>query len=128
MVYDQIRKKSVVLTPEELTRQLFLEYLIREKKYRPALIQVEKQIKINGLKKRFDIITFDKSFNPLLLVECKSHKVKIEEKTFEQVSRYNLGLKSSYLVVTNGQKTFCHKVDYQSQALELMKEIPSFNL
>ena len=94
-------EKNILLTPEEWVRQNCIQYLIREKKYPKSLISVEKKLSINTLTKRYDIIIFNSSGEIYLLVECKSPKVKISQKTFDQLSRYNLVFKSRYVMVTN---------------------------
>ncbi len=125
-VFDPIRKKYVILLPEELTRQLLIQYLISEKNYRPALIQVEKQLLVNGIKRRYDIVAFDRSFNPYLLIECKSHKIKIHQQTFDQISRYNLNLKSPFLLISNGTTHISYAINYAEKKIKILDEIPAF--
>ncbi len=125
-VFDPIRKKNVILTPEEMTRQLLIHYLIEEKKYRPALIQVEKAIEVNGFVRRYDLIVFNKSFKPFLLVECKSHKIKIKQATFDQITRYNLSLKVEYLLITNGMEHHGYQINYESRTANNIIALPDF--
>ena len=101
-IFDFIRKKFVLLTPEEWVRQNFLKYLVEEKKYPVSLIAVEKEFKLNKLSKRSDVIIYDKQGQPLLIVECKAASVKIDQKVFDQIARYNMTLKVDFLVITNG--------------------------
>lgn len=125
-VFDPIRKKNIVLTPEEMTRQLLIHYLVHAKNYRPALIQVEKAIEVNGFTRRYDLIVFDRSFRPFLLVECKSHKIKINQATFDQITRYNLSLKVNYLIITNGMEHHGYKMNYAEQKADPIFELPDF--
>jgi len=101
-IFDIIRKKYVVLTPEEWVRQHVIHYLHVHKGYSKALIAVEKQLKLYTLTKRFDILVFSKSGQPFLAVECKAPSVSISQDTFDQIARYNLSIKAAYLMVTNG--------------------------
>lgn len=101
-IFDVIRKKFVVLQPEEWVRQHCVQYLIQEKNYPISLINVEKVILINGLKKRYDIVVFNPDGSLAVVVECKAPKVQISQSVFDQIARYNLTLKASYLMVTNG--------------------------
>ncbi len=92
LIFDEIRKKYIVLTPEEWVRQHFVCYLQHEKNYPISLISVEKQLIINNLKKRFDILVFNRNGQPKIIVECKAPSVKITQDTFDQIARYNLKL------------------------------------
>ena len=125
-VYDPIRKKDVVLTPEELLRQLVLLYLLEEKKCPAHRIRSEIGIEVNGLKRRCDIVVFDAAVKPWLLVECKSPKVRLTQSTFEQVARYNLRLKAPFLVATNGLNTYCCALDFENSNFEYLADLPEF--
>ena len=100
-IWDRIRKKFVALTPEEWVRQHTIEFLIHEKKYAPSLIQVEKQLS-KILKNRTDVVVFDQSLCPYLLVECKQPNVTNHINTFEQIAKYNAQINAQYIMVTNG--------------------------
>jgi hypothetical protein len=126
LIFDKIRKKYVVLTPEEWVRQNFVEYLLIEKKYPISLIAVEKQVVVNKLKKRFDILVFDKQGNHNIIVECKSPKIKITQDTFDQIARYNLRLDAHYLLVTNGLEHFYCTLDSEKEQYTFLKEIPDY--
>ena len=126
LIFDKIRKKYVVLTPEEWVRQNFVEYLLIEKKYPISLIAVEKQIVVNKLNKRFDILVFDKQGNHKIIVECKSPKIKINQDTFDQIARYNLKLKADYLFVTNGLEHFYCTLDSEKEQYTFLEEIPDY--
>ena len=125
-IFDQIRKKYMVLTPEEWVRQHFVKYLVDEKKYPISLIAIEKQLTINNLKKRSDILVFNANGKPDVIVECKSPSVKITQDTFDQIARYNLKLQANYLVVTNGLEHFYCKMDYEKETYIFLKEIPNY--
>ncbi|MGE0090216.1 MAG: type I restriction enzyme HsdR N-terminal domain-containing protein [Bacteroidales bacterium] len=126
-IFDFIRKKYVLLTPEEWVRQNFLKYLVEEKKYPASLISVEMEFKLNNLSKRSDAVVFDRNANPLLILECKATTVKIDQSVFEQIARYNMQLKVNYLIVTNGLKHFCCKIDFENQRYAFLKEIPDYS-
>ncbi len=123
-LFCPIRKKYLVLQPEELVRQLLLIYFVKEKEYSLARIAVEKALTINELHRRFDVLIYDKNAQPYLLVECKAPKVKISQTTFEQIAQYNLELKVPFLLVTNGITTYCCKMDYENQSYEFLEKIP----
>ena len=125
-IFDLIRKKFVFLSPEEWVRQNFLMFLIKEKDYPESLITVEKSLMLNNLLKRTDIVAYSNSGLPKLIVECKAPSVKINQKVFDQIARYNMTLKVDYLVVTNGLSHFICKIDYQKQTYHFLKEVPSY--
>lgn len=125
-LFDELRKKWILSTPEELVRQKFWKYLNIEKKYPMSLIAIEKQIKINGLNKRFDILIFDSHGNPNIIVECKSPKVKIDQSTLDQALTYQNKIEANFVILTNGEKTYCIKVDLILKKASYIKEIPVF--
>lgn len=126
-VYDPIRRKYIVLQPEELVRQLVVQYLVLEKKYPLSRIRVEMGLTINELSKRCDVLIFDKNAAPFLLVECKSIHVPVNQAVFDQIARYNLKFKVPFLITTNGLTTFCCKMNYDTEGYEFLNEIPIFN-
>jgi len=126
LIFDKFRKKYVALTPEEWVRQNFIQYLIEEKNYSEQLIVSEMFLSINNMKKRCDIAVFNNSGKVLLIVECKSPKVKITQETFKQIAGYNLNLKVEYLIVTNGLSHYCCKLDHKNNSYEFLKEIPNY--
>ena len=125
-IFCFIRKKYLVITPEEIVRQLFILYLIKIKHYPKNKIAVEKQVLVNGLSKRFDIMVLDKTFQPWMLIECKAPNVRIEQQVFNQVARYNTALNTDLIIVTNGKETYCCKVNRNSRAFEFLGNIPNF--
>lgn len=127
-IFDFIRKKFVILTPEEWVRQNFLKYLVDEKKYPASLIAVEKEFKLNDLSKRSDAVVYNRTGKPVLIVECKATNVKIDQNVFDQIARYNMKLNVDFLVVTNGLSHFCCKIDYEKKQYMFLKEIPNYEL
>jgi len=126
-VFDIIRKKYVALTPEEQVRQQFIHYLINEKHYPKGLLAVEKQLKVYDTEKRADIVLYNSSGKPLVIVECKAPSINISQKAFDQITRYNMTFKAKYLIVTNGLKHFCCKPDYENNIYEFLKDIPNYD-
>jgi len=126
LIFDPIRKKFVVLTPEEWVRQNFIQYLIQEKKYPEALMAVEKQIKINGKQFRFDLLIYLRNGQPLLIAEFKAPSVKISQDAFDQVVRYNMALRVERVVVSNGMQHFACEVDYPQNTYSYLHEIPEY--
>jgi len=125
-IFDPIRKKYLVLLPEEWVRQNFIQFLIHEKNYAASLIAIEKGLKLNELQKRADIVIYDNMAKPIVLIECKAPKIKINQEVFEQVARYNMVFKVPYLVVTNGLEHYCAKVDFKTNSFEFLEDIPDY--
>ncbi len=125
-VFDDLRKKFVILTPEEWVRQHCVKFLHSEKKYPLSLINVEKQLKIAGLTKRYDIVVFQPEGNIQIIVECKAPSIKITQDTFDQIARYNLTLKANYLMVTNGLEHFFCQMDYENENYIFLKDLPEY--
>ncbi len=121
-LFDPVRKKWVVLTPEEWVRQNFVQYLIREKDYPDALIGIEKQILLGELKKRFDILVYDGNHQPWMMIECKEMNVVLDERVLEQLLRYNISIPVKYLVITNGRHCYAWRRDYSE--LVSLSEFP----
>lgn len=105
IIFDPFRKKWILLTPEEWVRQHFLQYLTRTLLFPAALIAIEKQLLLGEMKKRFDIVLYNKNARPWMVVECKEMKLALTEKVWQQVLRYNSNLQATFLVITNG--SFC---------------------
>ncbi len=126
-IFDIIRKKFVILQPEEWVRQHCIHYLISEKRYPKSLINVEKELTINGLKKRYDIVVFNSDGSIFLIVECKAPKITINQSTFDQIARYNLKLNATYLMVTNGINHYYCQMDFGVQQYTFLKSIPDYN-
>lgn len=126
LIFDRIRKKFVVLTPEEWVRQNFIQYLIHEKKYPENLMAVEKQIKVNGKQRRFDLLIYLRNGQPLLIAEFKAPNVKISQNAFDQVVRYNMSLRVEKVIVSNGLQHFACEIDYIKNNFSYLREIPEF--
>jgi len=118
LIFDRIRKKYVAFTPEEMVRQLFIEFLIRERKIPEKYIAVEKQIHILDKNYRFDILVFNKKGQAVMIVECKSHKINISDKTALQISKYNYLITAPYLCLTNGKITKFFKIDFDRGTID----------
>ncbi|MBE7685294.1 type I restriction enzyme HsdR N-terminal domain-containing protein [Tenacibaculum piscium] len=125
-IFDNLRKKYLVLTPEEWVRQHFVRFLMEEKKYPASLIAIEKQLVLNTLQKRTDIVIFSSDGTPNIIVECKAPKIKIAQDTFDQIARYNLKLKANFLVVTNGLSHYFCKLDTKNETYIFLKDIPDY--
>jgi hypothetical protein len=125
-IFDVIRKKFLVLTPEEWVRQHFVHYLINELNYPKALIKVEGSLTYNQLGKRSDIVVFNREGTPWMLIECKSPDQKISDAILRQASTYNASLKAKYLTVTNGLNHFCSFIDWNDGRTESLTQLPAF--
>lgn len=125
-IFDQLRRKYVRLTPEEWVRQHFVNYLIDEKQYPMSLMTNEASIQLNSLSKRCDTVVYNNSLSPLVICEYKSPEVKIDQKVFDQIAKYNIVLKVDYLIVSNGMNHFCCKMNYDGMTYEFMEEIPNY--
>ncbi len=126
LIFDPIRKKFIVLTPEEWVRQHVIALLQTHYQIPTALISVERQLKINQLIKRFDLVVFNKNGSIFLLVECKAPEIPIKQDTFDQIARYNLHVQAQHLFVTNGLEHYFCKLDYERERFELIPDLPAF--
>ena len=127
LIFDTQRKRYVALTPEEWVRQHFIRFLIEVKGYPAALLAIEKQLDMNGMRKRCDAILYDNDANPILIIELKAPNVPISQSTFDQVAVYNAKLKVDFFMVSNGIEHFCCKVNVENARYEFFSEIPSFS-
>jgi hypothetical protein len=125
-IFDDIRKKFIILTPEEWVRQHTVQFLLQEKNYPKSYINVEKLIKVNNINKRYDAVVFHPNGELFLLIECKAPDVKITQQTFDQVARYNLKLKAQYLMVTNGLNHYFCEMDFDNEKYIFLAELPEF--
>lgn len=126
-VFDVIRKKYIVLSPEEWVRQHLVHYLFKEKGYPKSHINVERQFTVNGLRKRFDIVVFNRDGSIAILAECKAPTVAISQAAFDQAARYNSPLNARYFIVTNGLDHYVCEVDYQKEKYRFLAHIPEFS-
>lgn len=127
-IFDPIRKKFVILQPEEWVRQNCLQVLMVDKNYPRSLINVEKQLRINDLIKRYDIVVYNPDGSIHIIVECKAPSVSIDQKTFDQIAQYNLTLKATYLMVTNGLNHYYCQMDFEAERYNFLKDIPDYTL
>ncbi len=123
-IFDIIRKKYVVLTPEEWVRQNFIHYLIHEKKYSGSLMAVEKRVVVNGQPQRFDLLIYSRNGQPHLIAEFKAPSQKISQNAFDQAVRYNMALKVNFIIISNGLQHFICQIDYSKNSYTFLKDIP----
>ena len=121
-IFDPVRRRWLILTPEEWVRQNFVQYLIQVKKYPVSLVAMEKELKLGELSKRFDILVYNKEHEPWMMIECKSQQVPVDKKVLEQLLRYHISVPVSYLVITNGD--YCYGWSKEAGALKEIQELP----
>ncbi len=125
-IFDEIRKKFVVLTPEEWVRQHVVKFLTEDKHFPKSHINVEKILKLNETVKRYDVVVFNRDGSIFLVVECKAPSIAISQATFDQIARYNLSLNAQYLMVTNGLNHYYCQLDYENEKYHFLSELPDF--
>ena len=126
LIFDIIRKKFVILTPEEWVRQHTLHFLITEKKYPVSYINVEKQLLLNDTVKRYDIVIFKNDGDVEIIIECKAPSITINQVSFDQIARYNLALNSNLLMVTNGLTHYFCKMDIKNKKYFFLRDLPKY--
>lgn len=124
MIFDEVRKIWLKLTPEEWVRQNFVRYLMTVLHYPAALVALEKKIRLGELSKRFDVLVYDRHHQPWMMVECKALSIPLSEAVLHQVLRYNIAVPVRYLVITNG--TNCYAFHKRDQQLVPLAELPDF--
>jgi hypothetical protein len=125
-IFDGIRKRFIVLTPEEWVRQHFVNYIITELKYPKALIKIESGLVYNKLSKRSDIIVYNREGTPWMVIECKASDQKLSQQTLQQVTMYNASMKAKYIVVTNGLQHLCCEINWDNRLTTLLKSFPEY--
>jgi len=125
--FDEIRKNFIILTPEEWVRQHTVQFLLQDKKYPKSYLNIEKLVKVNDIRKRYDVVVFHPNGELFLLIECKAPEVKITQDTFDQIARYNLELKAEYLMVTNGLNHYFWQMDFDNERYVFLEELPNFS-
>ena len=125
-IFDAIRKKFIILTPEEWVRQHLIQFLITEKSYPISLINVEKVLKVNGLRKRYDVVVYNSDGTINILIECKAPEVTISQSTFDQIAQYNMTLQSNFLMVTNGLNHYFCQMDFENEKYQFLTELPNY--
>ena len=128
LILDSQRKRYVSLTPEEWVRQNFIRFLIEEKGYPAAYLAVEKQLTMNGMKKRCDAILYNDQGLPILIIELKAPTIPISQATFDQVAVYNSKLKVGFFMISNGLEHYCCHVNTENAQYEFFSEIPDFSV
>lgn len=123
-IFDKLRGRYVLLTPEEWVRQHFILFLIEEKKYPAGLFSVERGVKVNKMNKRTDLVIYDRNRQPWMLVEFKAFDVAVTQEAFYQAARYNLVHNVPYMVVSNGMEHYCCKMTADN--FEFMDDLPEF--
>ena len=125
-IFDEIRKKFLLLTPEEWVRQNFIRYLVAEKGFPAALLIIERGLKVNRNPFRADLLVCDRMGAPLLVAEFKAPAVKLSQAAFDQIARYNMQFRVPYLIVSNGLNHYCCQIDFIAESYTFLKEIPDF--
>ena len=125
-IWDALRRRYVALTPEEWVRQHFVAFLIGEKGYSPALMANEVRIELNGMSRRCDTVVYQRDLTPRVIIEYKRPDVRISQRVFAQICRYNLVMQVDYLIVSNGLEHYCCRMDYVRQTYEFLDDIPDF--
>lgn len=125
-IFDAIRKKYVVLTPEEWVRQHFVNYLIHHLHYPKALVSVEAGLRYNQTMRRSDIAVYTREGTPFMVIECKAPTVSLSTTVFEQISVYNQSLRARYMTVTNGLDHYCCRMDYEAGSYAFMDSLPEY--
>lgn len=121
-IWDPIRKKWLILTPEEIVRQLFLKVISQQ--WPLSRIAIEKQIYVYQRQKRFDLVLYDKNVQPYMLFEFKNPEIKITNSTFEQAAQYNFTLRVPYLCISNGWDTYCCFIDWEKKNYTYLETLP----
>ncbi|WP_158826475.1 type I restriction enzyme HsdR N-terminal domain-containing protein [Mucilaginibacter lacusdianchii] len=126
-IFDDIRKKNLLLTPEEWVRQHFVQYLVQVKGYPKALIKLEGGLRQNGIARRSDIVVFNTDGNKILMVECKAPGVEITQKVFDQIARYNITHRVPVLAVTNGLQHYYCFINFEKSNYQFIEELPVYS-
>ncbi|MEO7922305.1 MAG: type I restriction enzyme HsdR N-terminal domain-containing protein [Chitinophagaceae bacterium] len=121
-IFDALRKKWLLLTPEEWVRQNFVQYLLQVMNYPAALVALEKELMLGEMKKRFDILVYDREHRPWMMIECKAGSVKLDDAVLQQVLRYNISVPVNYMVITNGSLSYAW--ERRDNNLDLISELP----
>jgi predicted type IV restriction endonuclease len=126
-IYDRLRCRYVALTPEEWVRQHFVGYLIDHKGYPAGLMANEVSLKLNGTSRRCDTLVVDRHGDPLVIVEYKAPGVRVTQRVFDQIVRYNMVLRARVLIVSNGLRHYCCEVDYEANSFKFLPEVPAYD-
>ncbi len=126
-IYDPLRAKFVALTPEETVRQHFTSFLVNQRGFPASLMANEVSLKLNGTSRRCDTVVFDSDLKPFVIIEYKASDVPVSQAVFEQILRYNIVLHARYLIVSNGLRHFCCRIDYENGRHRFLTDIPRYN-
>lgn len=127
-IFDELRKRNLLVTPEEWVRQHWIQHLIKENKIPKGLIQAEAGLNLNSLQKRTDLVVFNHHGERILIAEFKAPSIKINQAVFDQISRYNIVHRVPYLLVSNGLKHYYCKVDYEKSTYTFLRELPNYDV
>ncbi len=125
-VFDPIRKKFLILTPEEWVRQHLIQFLVNDNGYPAGLLAIESMVKYNSMNRRSDLVAYNRKGIPVLLAECKAPSVKIKQEAFDQIARYNVSLGVKYLIVTNGLTHFACYIDRANKKIDFLDNLPRY--
>jgi len=126
-IFDKFRKKYIKLTPEEWVRQNLLYYLESERGFPASRIVLEKTLVVNNLRKRADFLVYDSLRNPLLLAECKSYDTDLTNDVFSQISSYNIRFRVEYILISNGLKHYCCRLNFKTNEIKFLTDIPEYS-
>lgn len=125
-IWDSLRKKKLVLTPEEWTRQHFVNYLTNHLDYPNSRLANEIEIKVNNQRKRCDTVVFNNFLDPIMILEYKAPNIKITSKVIDQILRYNITLQVNFLIISNGIEHYCFELDKEKYTFITLSEIPTY--
>jgi type I site-specific restriction-modification system R (restriction) subunit len=125
-IFDEIRRRFVLLTPEEWVRQHVVNFLISDKNFPKMLISVEKGFSSNRNRQRYDLLIYDRKGSPLMIVECKAPGMEINQQVFDQAGRYNNKHKATYMLITNGLKHYCCAISISDRKYRFLHDVPDF--
>ena len=126
IIFDVLRKRWIALTPEEWVRQNFIQYLLQESKYPQAFMAIEKEIMLGELKKRFDVLIYNRNHEPWMMIECKSMDITLDQKVLDQVLRYNISVPVQFMVITNG--SYSYAFERKEGGLTMLEELPVWGI
>ncbi|MEG1581122.1 MAG: type I restriction enzyme HsdR N-terminal domain-containing protein [Bacteroidaceae bacterium] len=126
-IFDFLRRRYILLTPEEWVRQHFTHFLVEHKGYPAERLANEVTLSLNGMSRRCDSVLYNRDLSPKMIIEYKASNVKITQKVFEQIYRYNIVLRVNYLIVSNGLDHYCCKMDYENDSYEFLRDIPHYS-
>lgn len=125
-IFDEIRRRFVLLTAEEWVRQHLVFFLIKDRNFPRSLISVEKGFVHSRRKQRYDLLVFDRNGEPLMMVECKAPDIEINQQVFDQAGRYNNHYQATYLLISNGMKHYCCLINKSNRQYRFLHEIPAY--